>query len=103
MSTNNLENTDKIQNIFIGLIHFSSKYTYTSDSKQTIYKECTIFAKLKYKILVKSKKINEKNDTYAIIRVEKLVDNILFCCVNEYLSDFNKPKSTLRKKLFIQS
>jgi exoribonuclease R len=85
--------------VFFGIIHFSSQYTYT-DEKDFIRKETSSFLKTKAKILARTKKINQKNDMYAILKVEQelCISSIIVCSVLEYISEIDK--TTITSNIF---
>lgn len=74
---------------FIGIIHFSSKYTYTEKNK--IRKECTVFIKYFPQTLVKisDKKIHQTKDMYAVLKIESIGDKVIYCQVAQYLGEIN--------------
>lgn len=72
---------------FIGIIHFSSKYTYTTSKSNIIRKDCTPFIKYFPKVLAKTKKIDQTKDLYAILKIENIVNNIIYCDVVQYLGE----------------
>ncbi|ATZ80868.1 putative rrp44-like exonuclease [Bodo saltans virus] len=81
--------------IFFGIIHFSSTYTYTDD-KDFIRKDTSSFLKTKLKILTRTKKINQKNDMYAILKIEHelCTPTVVVCSVLEYISEIDKTPIT---------
>ena len=72
---------------FIGIIHFSSKYTYTTGKQNIIRKDCTPFIKYFPKVLAKTKKIDQTKDLYAILKIENIINNIIYCDVVQYLGE----------------
>jgi exoribonuclease R len=77
-----------VLNKFLGIIHFSSKYTYTSSTNsKTVRKETSSFINNFPKILTKTKKLDQKIDMYAILRVEEVKGNTVFCDVISYLGE----------------
>ena len=72
---------------FIGIIHFSSKYTYTTSKSNIIRKDCTLFIKYFPKVLAKTKKIDQTKDMYSILKIENIINNIIYCDVVQYLGE----------------
>jgi exosome complex exonuclease DIS3/RRP44 len=77
--------------VFLAIIHFSSKYTYTSDKQNVIRKEASSFIKNMPKILAKTKRLDQKKDMYVILRIENTQDNVILCDVIQYLGEINDP------------
>jgi len=74
-------------NIFVGIIHFSSKNTYTTKKSGVIRKECSSFIRYFPQILAKTKKINQQIDMYAVLKIENVQDGMIYCDVLEYLGE----------------
>ena len=81
--------------IFVCIIHFSSPHKFTIPGKKDIIRrESSSLINHFPKILTKTTKINQQIDMYAIVKIEKIENNIMFCevCPNGYLGevgDFN--------------
>jgi exosome complex exonuclease DIS3/RRP44 len=96
MSNKNLIDT------FVCVIHFSSNFSHTIPGKKDmIRKECTSFLKNFPKMLVKTTKLLQKKDMYAIVRIEDYKNNMLLCEVisNGYLGEVNSKNCEVESKL----
>jgi exoribonuclease R len=84
-----LSNSSLSVNTFYGIIHFSSKYTYKSDKLKpgVIQKECSPFIKYFPKILVKTKRTDQKKDMYALLKIVDVSDEIVLCDVVRYIEE----------------
>lgn len=83
-----LENKDLSFEYLFGIIHFSSPYTYTIPNKKDMIRK--LFTPAIHKlppIRVKTSKITQKKDLYAIVKLEKMENNILLADVVEYIGD----------------
>jgi exoribonuclease II len=87
--------TDKLAiNIFVGMLHLSSKRVYTTknlNGKVVVRKEFTPFNNLAFspKYLVKIKKTESSPDVCAVIKVEYFDESlsVLYCEVIEYIGE----------------
>jgi exoribonuclease R len=90
----NITNNKQLINTFVCIIHFSSQHTFTiSGKKDMIRKECSSLISQFPKILTKTTKLTQKKDMYAIVKIEKFEDNILYCevCPDGYLGEVGYP------------
>lgn len=90
----NITNGKHIINTFVCIIHFSSSHTFTIPGKKDIIrKECSSLISQFPKILTKTTKLSQRKDMYAIVKIEKFENNILFCevCSNGYLGEVGDP------------
>jgi exoribonuclease R len=90
----NVTNDRQVINTFVCIIHFSSSHTFTIPGKKDmIRKECSSLISQFPKILTKTTKLTQKKDMYAIVKIEKFENNILFCevCSNGYLGEVGDP------------
>lgn len=76
--------------IFVGMLHLSSKKIYSTGKSGIIRKEFTPFVKQSQKILVKTKKIDTSIDIHAVVKLDEVKDNILYCSVLKYLENDNE-------------
>lgn len=84
----NIENNNFSFEYLFGIIHFSSPYTYTVPNKKDVIRK--IFTPAIHKlpqIRVKTSKITQKKDLYAIVKLDKIENNILLADVVEYIGD----------------
>ena len=73
-----------------GIIHFSSPYTFTIPGKKDmIRKNFTPAIHNLQQIRVKTSKLTQKKDIYAIVKIEKIENNIILCDVVNYIEDEN--------------
>ena len=75
---------------FYGIIHFSSKYTEKTNKMGVIRKDCTPFIKHLPRVLAKTKRIDQKKDMYALLRIEEIVDGVVYCDVLKYIEENEK-------------
>jgi exoribonuclease R len=100
----NIVNDKHIINTFVCIIHFSSQHTFTiSGKKDMIRKECTSLISYFPKILTKTTKLTQKKDMYAIVKIEKYENNILFCevCPDGYLGEVGDKNTEERLMEFV--
>lgn len=91
----NLETKSPIFEYLFGIIHFSSPYTYTIPNKKDCIRKTFTPAihKFKQQIRVKTSKISQKKDLYAIIKIETIENNIILCDVVNYIGDIGNKES----------
>lgn len=85
----NLETKIPCFEYLFGIIHFSSPYTYTIPNKKDYIRKTFTPAihKFKQQIRVKTSKISQKKDLYAIVKIESIENNIILCDVVNYIGD----------------
>lgn len=72
-------------NSFVCIIQFS-KPTYTIPGKKDVIRKESVSLIHKFpKILTKTKKLAQQRDMYAIVKIEKVENNIIYCDVVSYL------------------
>lgn len=77
-----------------GMIHFSSPYTFTIlGKKDMIRKNFTPAIHNIQQMRVKTSKLTQKKDMYAIVKIEKIENNIILCDVVTYIEDNNINKN----------
>ena len=87
---NNIQ-TSNILDTFVGMLHLSSKRVYTTGKSGIIRKEFTSFFKCLSTILVKTKKTTSSPDICAIVKVDYIENNIIYCNVLEYIGEIDDP------------
>jgi exoribonuclease R len=86
----NIDTNECIINTFLCIIHFSSSYTFTiTGKKDVILKRSTSLIYQFPEIRTKTKNLKQKNDMYAIVKIEKIEKGIMFCEVVSYLGEIN--------------
>jgi exoribonuclease R len=86
----NIDTKECVINTFLCIIHFSSSYTFTIQGKKDIIlKRSTSLIHQFPEIRTKTKNLKQKNDMYAIVKIEKIEKGIMFCEVVSYLGETN--------------
>lgn len=81
----NIETLIPLITTFYGVIHFSSKYSYKDNNG--IKKPATIFIKNNMQILVNTKKTNQHEDMYALLKIKKIENKCVICDVLKYIEN----------------
>lgn len=86
----NINNQSCVIDTFLCIIHFSSSYIFTIPGKKDmIFKRSTSLINYFPEIRTKTSKIKQKQDMYAIVKIEKIEKGIMFCEVipNGYVGE----------------
>jgi exoribonuclease R len=74
---------------FICIIQFSKPSYTIAGKKDMVRKESISLIYKSFKILTKTKKISQYNDIYAIVKIEKVQGDIIYCDVISYLDNID--------------
>lgn len=88
----NIDTKEYVINTFLCIIHFSSSHTFIiPEKKDMVLKRSTSLIHQFPEIRTKTKNLKQKQDMYAIVKIEKIEKGVMFCEVipQGYLGEIN--------------